>query len=408
MKNKFIEKKLFANDALSLSNRTIDENGFLHVANNILSNAEISEYVGREILGYEKLGLDPNKIYKIYRPADELEKSASTFNNLPLLSDHIQISSFSPKKDMHIGSLGTDIRIEGDKLIGSLIVIDQKYIDKIESDEIVGLSCSYSYVPVIESGSYNGKDYDIKMTEIAGNHIALVKDPRVSIAGVSDTKEKINNFKKGKNMFKTLFKIFAKDSEVSKEDIVKAILAMSKREAEEFEGGEAEQLEAIAELVKKLEAPKAEDETNTEDKPKNEDGEVQTGEPEKTKEEVNAEDEDLVVSADEDMDEEKASASDSKTLFKKIKAFDSAVSLVEKVAGKVNRDSFNYNANKLVSTVLKQKGIACDSKNYSQKIAMLEVLAQTKQVAPKVETKKTTASDSSNSSKSIFDILNNK
>ena len=83
-KKKFIEKKLFANDASSLSNRTIDENGFLHVANNILSNAEISEYVGREILGYENLGLEPNKVYKIYRPADELEKSAHTFNNLPL------------------------------------------------------------------------------------------------------------------------------------------------------------------------------------------------------------------------------------------------------------------------------------------------------------------------------------
>lgn len=395
-------EKVYVSD--SSSNRRIDDNGFMHISDNILSNAEISEYVGKEIEGYQNWNLEPNKVYKVLRDEDELSKASFTFNGLPLMAMHIQVSANSPKENLTIGSIGTDVKMDGSKMIGSLSITRQKGIDMINSG-IIGLSCSYSYVPIIEDGVFKGQKYDIKMTEISGNHVALVDDARVGIARVSDDNKKITKLKKEKNMFKlgNLFKIFAKDSDVSKEDIVKAVLAMAKQEADEFEGGEAEQLENIAALIGKLEtkAEDEDDETKANDEDKTDETKAED-EDEEDKTKV-ADEEDVVVSADEDMDEEKASASDSKTLFKKIKAFDSAVNLAEKVIGKVNRDSFNYNSDKLLTKVLKQKGIACDSKNYNQKLAMVEVLSQTKTVAPKISIS-TKASDSKNT-RSVFDIL---
>ncbi len=41
-----------------------------------------------EIPNAEKLGLEPDKIYQLWRHPDELKKAAATFNNIPLLSIH--------------------------------------------------------------------------------------------------------------------------------------------------------------------------------------------------------------------------------------------------------------------------------------------------------------------------------
>ncbi len=402
------DKKLKVND--SKSNREVDENGYMRVSNNILTSAEISEYIGKEIAGYEKIGLDPNKTYKIYRPIDELEKALPNFKNLPLLSDHIYISASSPKKDIHIGSIGSDLRIEGDDLIGDLIITDQKFIDKI-NEGLTGLSCSYTYVPVIEEGEYNGDKYDIKMTEITGNHVALVDNPRVGKAGVSDSKE-VNNIKKGNkemSIFKKLFsinKVLSKDSDVSKDDIVETILEIATGEDEH-----ADKLKMIGELLKKASELKSEDEDENQVQDEDE-NQVSDEDENKVEDEDNkVQDEDLVVSADEEDD--KLSASDSKTLLKKIKAFDSAVVLCEKVvgSGKVDRNSFNYNTDKLVNSVLKSKNIAFDSKTLNQKLALVEALSIVKSNNTNTNStkNKTQANDSANnasSSKSVFELFN--
>lgn len=54
--------------------RSVDENGFLHVKISPLTRVQVAPYYGKEIPGWRSLGLDPDKIYKGYRPESELKK----------------------------------------------------------------------------------------------------------------------------------------------------------------------------------------------------------------------------------------------------------------------------------------------------------------------------------------------
>ncbi|MGJ8503507.1 DUF2213 domain-containing protein, partial [Glaesserella parasuis] len=66
------------------------------------------------------------------------------------------------------------------------LVWDGEAIDLIESDTLSDLSCSYRYKPVMRAGEAKGKKHDGVMTEIQGNHVALVDDGRASGAHVAD------------------------------------------------------------------------------------------------------------------------------------------------------------------------------------------------------------------------------
>lgn len=56
------------------SARRTDENGYLHVEASALTKAAVNPYYGREIPDFELLGLEPDRIYQVLRPAEELEK----------------------------------------------------------------------------------------------------------------------------------------------------------------------------------------------------------------------------------------------------------------------------------------------------------------------------------------------
>lgn len=172
--------------------RRNDENGFLHVATSRISKAAVNPYYGREIPAYESFGLDPDKIYQVLRPVDELKKAAPTFNNLPILLRHEPISAddIQDSKDLIIGSTGTDAEFDGTYLNNSLAFYDADFISRIESGEQRELSSAYRYTPVMESGTFEGKPYTIKMTDIIGNHVALVEEGRAGsdvLVGDSNT-----------------------------------------------------------------------------------------------------------------------------------------------------------------------------------------------------------------------------
>lgn len=161
-----------------LSARRTDTDGRLFVETSRISKAAINPYYGREIPKWDELGLDPDRVYQVFRPPEELRRAASTFNNLPILAVHTHVTAEDPKKDVIIGTTGSNSAFDGDYLTNSLAFWDAEYIGKIESDEQRELSSSYRYIPIIENGSYNGSPYDIKMTDIEGNHVALVVEGR--------------------------------------------------------------------------------------------------------------------------------------------------------------------------------------------------------------------------------------
>ena len=185
------------NDGLAFdraSVRTYDEDGRLHIALTHISKANVCPYKGSEIPDAEELGLDPDKVYQLLRDPLELEKSAPTFNNLPLLNDHIAVSAYDHKPEMTVGSTGTDAVFNAPYLDNSLVIWAADSIEGIESGEQRELSCAYRYRADMTPGTYEGTPYDGVMRDIRGNHVALVVAGRAGpdvIVGDSQLKEVI-------------------------------------------------------------------------------------------------------------------------------------------------------------------------------------------------------------------------
>lgn len=155
--------------------RRIDADGRLHVDRSHISKATVNPYYGKEIPGYEALGLQPDTVYRLFRDPVELERGAATFARLPILSEHVPVTVETPRPDLVVGAIGSDVTFAAPYLDADLCVWDSAAIAGIETDKVRELSCAYRYVPVMEPGEFEGQPYDGRMTEIQGNHLALVE-----------------------------------------------------------------------------------------------------------------------------------------------------------------------------------------------------------------------------------------
>lgn len=172
--------------------RTFDQDGRLHVSITNISKANVCPYHGSEIPDSEEMGLEPTRIYMLLRDPEELEKAAHTFNNLPLLSEHVPFYVDNPPKDLTIGSTGTDAEFKSPYLCNSLVVWDAQAIKGIENEDQKEISCGYRYRADMTPGTYEGVHYDGVMREIRGNHVALVATGRAGpdvVVGDSQLKE---------------------------------------------------------------------------------------------------------------------------------------------------------------------------------------------------------------------------
>ncbi|WP_176692838.1 DUF2213 domain-containing protein [Photorhabdus luminescens] len=210
--------------AFDRSMRSKDGNGHLIVERTILSKAAVNTYRGKEIPGYEKLGLGPERVYHMLRDPHELEKAASTFSKKQLLIRHIPVNASDPKKEDTVGAIGSDITFEDGRLYGDLGVWDEYAIELIESGKMQELSSAYAYVPDMTPGEYQGVKYDGVMRDIRANHVALVEKGRIGPdAIISDHKtvdlEREMKLKKGA-LTKIAEKIrLAMDSDLSDEGL---------------------------------------------------------------------------------------------------------------------------------------------------------------------------------------------
>lgn len=161
--------------AFDRSARRIDADGRLHVDRSHISKATVNPYYGREIPGFEALGLQADKVYRLFRDPVELERGAATFARLPILSEHVPVTVDAPRPDLVVGAIGSEITFNAPYLDADLCVWDSVSIAGIETDKVRELSCAYRYVPVMEPGEFEGQAYDGRMTEIQGNHLALVE-----------------------------------------------------------------------------------------------------------------------------------------------------------------------------------------------------------------------------------------
>lgn len=161
------------------SARTFDKDGRLHVSKSRISKANVCPYLGKEIPKWHELGLDPNKVYRLYRHPDELAKAAKTFGNIQLLIKHIPVKAGDPQKESVGGCVGMDVEFNHPYLESSLSLWTAEAIDFVESEAMKELSSAYHYDADMTPGvSLEGEPYDGVMRNISGNHVALVEKGR--------------------------------------------------------------------------------------------------------------------------------------------------------------------------------------------------------------------------------------
>lgn len=158
--------------------RRKDGDGHLFVEITPISKANVCEYIGSEIPDADKLGLDPAKLYRLFRDPAALKEAAPSFAGKPILLQHVPISADDHPRDKVIGAIGDDVKFEAPYLMAPLSIWDSEAIDLIESGKQKELSAGYRYRPVMEPGDFEGQSFDGRMVDISANHLALVEKGR--------------------------------------------------------------------------------------------------------------------------------------------------------------------------------------------------------------------------------------
>lgn len=176
----------------AMDERAIDTNGWPEIKNNPISKVGVFDYRGSQIPGAP----DPNKMYRVLRPEDELNspEAIDSFKLLPWIDNHVMLGEGvglmpADKKGVQ-GVIGQDVHFQDGTLYGNLKVFSGALADLIEAGKrelSCGYRCTYDWTP----GVWNGQPYDAVQRNIRGNHLALVKNgrmgPDVAVLDHSDT-----------------------------------------------------------------------------------------------------------------------------------------------------------------------------------------------------------------------------
>ena len=162
------------------SARTYDLNGWPEIKGNPISKVGVFDYLGADI----SPDLQPDRIYKVYRPKDELAhpETIDSFRLLPWTDEHEMLGSedegLTPaeRKGVH-GVIGEDVYFEDGYLKGNIKIFSKKLAGLIENGKkelSIGYRCLYDLTP----GVYDGQKYDAIQRSIRGNHLASVEEGR--------------------------------------------------------------------------------------------------------------------------------------------------------------------------------------------------------------------------------------
>jgi hypothetical protein len=122
--------------------------------------------------------LEPKKTYNLLRHPDELKRAADSFNGLPILDCHMPMTADSHLPYLVVGTTGSRAKFEAPYLKNAISLWTRDAIDNVNSGKRKELSCAYSYYPVMKPGVFQGQHYDGIMTQLRGNHVALVDEGR--------------------------------------------------------------------------------------------------------------------------------------------------------------------------------------------------------------------------------------
>jgi hypothetical protein len=214
----------------------IDSNGFIEIKDNKLSKPGVFDYLGSEIGAPE-----PNKIYHVLRPKEELQDQAciDSFKLQPWIIRHKMLgkeyNSRAEDKGIH-GVIGESVYYDkaDNWLKGNIKIFSETLETEIENgvDELsLGFKCVYEFG---KTGTYQGKHYNVVQRKIRGNHLASVEESRMDVAvmdcAMDSMTVKINSTgankmaKKSQDKEKnTVIKGTGEDGTVTLEDIASAL-----------------------------------------------------------------------------------------------------------------------------------------------------------------------------------------
>lgn len=156
--------------------KTVDTNGYWEIKHNPISKVGVFPYMGRSISDE----CEPDKVYYVYRPAETLSQSVTTWDNppKPFINDHEMLGEgFSKIDDRPVQGVIHNPVFEDDVLYADISVYSESLKKKIEDGKkelSLGYFCKYRK----EKGVYKGQAYDYIQEDMVGNHIALVDNGR--------------------------------------------------------------------------------------------------------------------------------------------------------------------------------------------------------------------------------------
>lgn len=171
-----------------------DKNGFWFIEHNPITKTGVYDYLGKQI----SPECEPNKIYKVFRPKEELFKKETldSLRLIPIVNDHTMIGQgFTAPEDKGIdGTLGDNVSHDTDTIYNDLKIVSNKMKDDIRNGKkelSLGYFCRYDKQP----GTYKGQRYDYIQRDIKANHLALVDKGRMgSDVRVYDSKNQGGSF----------------------------------------------------------------------------------------------------------------------------------------------------------------------------------------------------------------------
>lgn len=116
-------------------------------------------------------------VRKEFRPPDEVEKSAKSFEAQPITLNHPPEMVNSGNSRQYLRGLSGAVTFDGTLLTTDLTVTDQEAIDKAQTTHQQlsnGYECDIDDTP----GVWKGEKYDCVQRNIRGNHVALVEKAR--------------------------------------------------------------------------------------------------------------------------------------------------------------------------------------------------------------------------------------
>jgi len=158
---------------------TEDENGFILIKDNPISKSGVFQYLGQNI----SPDLEPDKIYDVWRPEQELNNSETieSFKLAPWIPYHEMLGeNYTDAEKVGVqGVTGESVYFRDGTLYSNLKLFGSNLKQSIK-EGLKELSCGFGCLwTIIDGVTPNGEAYQVIQSRIRGNHLASVPNGRM-------------------------------------------------------------------------------------------------------------------------------------------------------------------------------------------------------------------------------------